>query len=171
MDDADRLTPRERYTRRETTRTRRQKNKYARARARTANARALGLLSVAFTLPMTFPLGFFAAEPSRASGENCKYSDFFPSSNGSNPRSPGSEPSSHAGRSPNGNAICVESRAGSRQSSPIGMVDARAHRARARYTSARESADILTGWLSMPSTGDVRNQSNLRSGSRDITTS
>ncbi len=111
MDDADRLTPRERYTRRETTRTRRQKNKYARARARTANARALGLLSVAFTLPMTFPLGFFAAEPSRASGENCKYSDFFPSSNGSNPRSPGSEPSSHAGRSPNGNAICVESRA------------------------------------------------------------
>ena len=32
MDDADRLTPRERYTRRETTRTRRQKNKYARAR-------------------------------------------------------------------------------------------------------------------------------------------
>jgi hypothetical protein len=130
MDDADRLTPRERYTRRETTRTRRRKNKYARARARTANARALGLLSVAFTLPMTFPLGFFAAEPSRASGENCKYSDFFPSSNGSNPRSPGSEPSSHAGRSPNGNAICVESRAFSRQSIPIGMVDARAHRAR-----------------------------------------
>lgn len=60
---------------------------------------------------MTFPLGFFAADPSRASGENCKYSDFFPSANGSNPRSPGSEPSSHAGRSPNGNAICVESRA------------------------------------------------------------
>ena len=80
-------------------------------RARTANVLALGLLSVAFTLPMTFPLGFFAADPSRASGENCKYSDFFPSSNGSNPRSPGSEPSSHAGRSPNGNAICVESRA------------------------------------------------------------
>ena len=111
MDDADRLPPRERYTRRETTRTGRQKNTHARARARTANVRALGLLSVAFTLPMTFPLGFFAAEPSRASGENCKYSDFFPSSNGSNPRSPGSEPSSHAGRSPNGNAICVESRA------------------------------------------------------------
>ena len=79
---------------------------------------SVGLLSVFFNLPMTFPDGFFAAEPSNLSKSNCKYSVGLDNPNGSKPLSPGMEPSNHAGasafgyhrsRSPDGgvNFFCV----------------------------------------------------------------
>jgi hypothetical protein len=60
---------------------------------------SVGLLSVFFNLPMTFPDGFFAAEPSNLSKSNCKYSVGLDNPNGSKPLSPGMEPSNHAGAS------------------------------------------------------------------------
>ncbi len=138
MDDADRLTPRERYTRRETTRTGRQKNKYTRARARTANARALGLLSVAFTLPMTFPLGFFAAERSRR-GRPGRIASIPTSFRARTGRIRG-RPEANRRATPGGHRTGTRSASNrarfSRQSIPIGMVDARAHRARHRIARA-----------------------------------
>lgn len=68
--------------------------------------RACGALSTFLSLPITLPLGFFAALWLSASRSNWRYSVGLASPSGSHPTSPGMEPSSQDGRTAPGYHNC-----------------------------------------------------------------